>query len=384
MNIFSFHLMPFPDLPQGYQGPTSVIVPNSMIDRSRQTQILNEYFDQLVACEDLGLDGVAVNEHHQMVWGMMASPNLAAAVLAARTKRVKILVLGPALPLYGTPLRVAEELAIVDHLSHGRLIAGAVIGGPAEYHIAGIAPDEARGRFNEAIRLMIRAWTEPGPFEHYGEYYKIQHVNPWLLPCQIPHPPIWVPGSGSLETIDFCVENGFAFSALPFFPKAFSNKSFAMFRHKWIAAQRDPDPGKLSLLVPVYVAETDAKARAQYEEHYWYFTRLGQNRGTFVPGYSSEKSVLHQMQARQNFAHTVKEWKEVEEQDFAIVGSPQTVIEKLSRRIEETGVGNLLCMFHIGNMPHSKAMANIQAFATGVMPALKRQFPDGPRWQSLV
>jgi alkanesulfonate monooxygenase SsuD/methylene tetrahydromethanopterin reductase-like flavin-dependent oxidoreductase (luciferase family) len=379
VQVFAFHLMPWPDVPTDYSGQRAVTIPNTMVDRDRLGTLLHQYLDQLVACEEAGLDGVAVNEHHQMPWGLMGSPNLAAGMLAMRTKRVKILVLGPALPLYGSPLRVAEEIALVDQVSGGRIIFGCVIGGPPEYHVAGIDPSEARGRFNEALDLIIEAWTRPGPFEHYGEYYKLQHVNPWLLPLQRPHPPVWVPGAGSPETIDLCVKKGYTYSALPFFAKEFSDQSFAMFRRKFMQANGRPDPYKLSMLVPIYVAATDEAARREYEEHFFYFAGL--HGGAFsVPGYSSEKGVVRQMSARPAFAWTAKNWSDVEENSYAVVGSPKTVLEKLSRRIEETGAGNLMCMFHIGNLPHHKVMASTELFASEVLPAIRDRFPGGPDW----
>jgi alkanesulfonate monooxygenase SsuD/methylene tetrahydromethanopterin reductase-like flavin-dependent oxidoreductase (luciferase family) len=379
VQVFAFHLMPWPQVPVDFSGQRAVTIPNTLVDRERLGTLINQYLDQLVACEEAGLDGIAVNEHHQMPWGLMGSPNLAAAMLAMRTKRVKILVLGPALPLYGSPLRVAEEIALVDQVSGGRVIFGCVIGGPPEYHVAGIDPSEARGRFNEALDLIIEAWTRPGPFEHYGEYYKLQHVNPWLLPLQRPHPPVWVPGAGSPETIDMCVQKGFTYSALPFFAKEFSDQSFAMFRRKFMKVNGRPDPYKVSMLVPVYVAATDEVARQEYEEHFFYFAGL--HGGAFsVPGYSSEMGVVRQMSARPAFAWTAKDWSDVEENAYAIVGSPQTVIEKLSRRIEETGAGNLMCMFHIGSLPHEKVLASTQLFASEVLPAIRNNFPSGPVW----
>jgi alkanesulfonate monooxygenase SsuD/methylene tetrahydromethanopterin reductase-like flavin-dependent oxidoreductase (luciferase family) len=377
--MFAFHLMPWPDVPADYQGQRAVTIPNAMVDRDRLGVLLNEYIEQLVACEEAGLDGVAVNEHHQMPWGLMGSPNLAAGMLAMRTERLKILVLGPALPLYGSPLRVAEEIALVDQVSGGRVIFGCVIGGPPEYHIAGIDPSEARGRFNEALDLIVESWTRPGPFEHYGEYFKVQHVNPWLLPHQRPHPPVWVPGAGSPETIDMCVEKGYTYSALPFFAKEFSDQSFAMFRRKFMQKHAQPDPYKLSMLVPVYVAASDEVAQREYEEHFFYFAGL--HGGAYsVPGYTSEKGVVRQMSARPAFAWTAKTWSDVEENAYAIVGSPQTVIEKLSRRIEETGAGNLMCMFHIGSLPHDKVMASTKLFASEVMSEIRSRFPNGPDW----
>ena len=104
-------------------------VPNSLYDPVVGSQLYNRYLDELIYAEELGFDGVCVNEHHQNAYGNMPSPNLIASILARQTSRVKIAVVGNALPLYDPPTRVAEEFAMIDVISGGRLIAGMVVGG---------------------------------------------------------------------------------------------------------------------------------------------------------------------------------------------------------------------------------------------------------------
>ncbi|MGH9294188.1 MAG: LLM class flavin-dependent oxidoreductase, partial [Acidimicrobiales bacterium] len=177
MRFFSFHLMPYPGLPPDYDGPAWVTCPNSLFDPALGTGIYNRYLDELILAEELGFDGVCVNEHHQNAYGLMPSPNLMAAILARQTSRVRIAVVGNALPLYDPPTRVAEEFAMIDCISGGRLIAGMVVGGGPEYYSFSINPAEARSRFSEAHDLILRAWTEPGPFEFTGKHYRIRYVN---------------------------------------------------------------------------------------------------------------------------------------------------------------------------------------------------------------
>src|SRR5262245_15453298 len=188
MKFFFFHLMPWPHLPDDYQGPAWITCPNSHYDPARGHALYNRYIDELVSAEALGFDGVCVNEHHANAYGNMPSPNLIASILARQTSRVKIAVVGNALPLYNPPTRVAEEFAMIDVISGGRLIAGLVFGGGPEYYSNGLNPAEARGRFYEATDLILAAWTRPGPFEFTGKYYKMRYVNPWPLPIQKPHP----------------------------------------------------------------------------------------------------------------------------------------------------------------------------------------------------
>jgi alkanesulfonate monooxygenase SsuD/methylene tetrahydromethanopterin reductase-like flavin-dependent oxidoreductase (luciferase family) len=132
MRVFSFHLMPWPHLPDDFEQKYDsawVWFSNSFYDPLEGHQLYNRYLDELELAEPLGFDGVCVNEHHQNAYGLMPSPNLFAATLARRTKNIKIAVVGNALPLYNPPTRVAEEYAILDVISGGRLIAGMVVGG---------------------------------------------------------------------------------------------------------------------------------------------------------------------------------------------------------------------------------------------------------------
>jgi alkanesulfonate monooxygenase SsuD/methylene tetrahydromethanopterin reductase-like flavin-dependent oxidoreductase (luciferase family) len=381
MEIFSFHLMPWPHLPPDYDGSAWVTIPNSLYDPVLGGQLMGEYLDQLEYCETLGFDGVGLNEHHQTAWGLDASPNVTAGMLVRRTERLKILILGNALPLYSPPMRVAEELAMLDVVSGGRIIAGTVIGGAPEYYSSGMNPAEARARFGEAVDLLIQAWTRPGPFEFYGEYYKVPFANPWPRPLQQPHPPVWIPGTGSLETIQLCVDRGFTYSALPFFSREITEKSYASYRRLWLEAGKEADPSKLSVLLPIYVADSDQKARQEFEEHFWYFNkRLTRGVDSGAPGYMTPQSTARMLGAMNSFSTSASSWEDVEAAGYIMTGSPETVIEKLCERIEVTGAGNLLGMFQVGDMPHAKVMGNLDAFAEQVMPAIRKEFASGPRW----
>src|SRR2546428_278166 len=136
MQFYFFHLMPWPYLPDDFDQKYDsawVWLPNSLYDPVKGHDLYNEYIDTLAYADELGFDGVCVNEHHQTAYGLMPSPNLIAAALTQRTRRCRIAVIGNALPLYNPPLRVAEEFAMLDVLSGGRLHAGMVIGGRPEY-----------------------------------------------------------------------------------------------------------------------------------------------------------------------------------------------------------------------------------------------------------
>src|ERR1700745_2245034 len=150
MKVMSFHLMPYADLDLSVKDKYRtvwIVLPNSYYDPKKGHALYNRYLDELELCAQIGFDGVCVNEHHQNAYGLMPSPNLIAAALTQRTSRCKIAVIGNALPLSAPPLRVAEEFAMLDVLSGGRLVAGMVVGGGPEYFSYQAEPTRARERF---------------------------------------------------------------------------------------------------------------------------------------------------------------------------------------------------------------------------------------------
>jgi alkanesulfonate monooxygenase SsuD/methylene tetrahydromethanopterin reductase-like flavin-dependent oxidoreductase (luciferase family) len=381
MKFFCFHLMPYRDLPEDFEEQHEsawVWVPNELWDPERASGYYNEYIDQLVYAEELGFDGVCVNEHHQNVYGLMPSPNLIAAALTQRTERVKIAIVGNALPLYDPPTRVAEEIAMLDNMSGGRIIAGQVIGGGPEYYSFSMNPAEARTRFAEAHEIIMRAWTQPGPFEFYGEHYKLRYVNTWPQPLQKPHPPIWIPGVGSLETMEFVAKRRYAYMGIPYFHIDFFKKTYGLFKQACEREGYEAHPEQMGLLMPIYVGETDEQARAEYEEHFWYFKRkLIPGLTLSPPGYTSVQSAIRIFGAlEEKFIVGVESWDDVQAGTYAVVGSPDTVFETLAEHNHDLGAGNLLGLFQLGNMPDAKARASMARFAERVMPRLAAEFPD--------
>ena len=209
MQFHLFHLMPWPHLPGDFAERYEtawVTLPNELFDPVEGQRLYGEYLDQLEYAEQLGFDGVCVNEHHQTAYGLMPCPNIMAATLARRTSRVKIAIVGNALPLRDHPQRVAEETAMLDLISGGRMICGLVRGIGDEYASYAIDPSLSRERFLEAHDLLLKIWTEPGPFRWEGKHYDFRYVNVWPRPLQQPHPPIWVPTQASGETIRWAAE----------------------------------------------------------------------------------------------------------------------------------------------------------------------------------
>ncbi|MGA7612717.1 MAG: LLM class flavin-dependent oxidoreductase, partial [Xanthobacteraceae bacterium] len=178
MKFYMIHLMPFADLDLSYDkhyNSAWVTLPNTYYDPQKGAKLYNRYIDELVLADELGFDGVCCNEHHQNAYGLMPIPGVIAGALVRETKRCHVAVLGRALPLLTYPLSVAEEYAMLDNISNGRLIAGFVRGIGAEYHSTGVNPAESHDRFHEAHDLILQAWTRPGPFAFEGKYYHFQY-----------------------------------------------------------------------------------------------------------------------------------------------------------------------------------------------------------------
>jgi len=175
-------------------------MPNTYFDRDLASMNYQHYYDEHVLADEVGFDGLMINEHHSTPSCSDVSIMMSAAILARTTKRAKIALMGNILPIQDNPVMVAEQIAMADLISGGRIISGFVRGIGVETWWANANPVHNRERFEECHDLIIKCWTEPGPFRWEGKHYHFRHVNPWCLPIQKPHPPIWVPGTASPET----------------------------------------------------------------------------------------------------------------------------------------------------------------------------------------
>jgi alkanesulfonate monooxygenase SsuD/methylene tetrahydromethanopterin reductase-like flavin-dependent oxidoreductase (luciferase family) len=375
MQFYFFHLMSWPFLSDAFEAEHDsawIWVPNALYDPARGHQLYADYIDTLALADELGFDGVCVNEPQKTAYGLMPSPNLIAAALTQRTKRCKIAVIGNALPLYNPPLRVAEEFAMLDVLSGGRLVAGMVIGGGPEYFTYCVDPTTAREKFKEALDLILAAWTRPGPFGWNTKHYFFRYVNPWPRPIQQPHPPVWIPGAGSAETIEFVAKRRFCYMGIPYFHIDVFQRVFDQFRDACAKEGYTAAPEQMGWGVPIYVAETDKQAREEFEPHFRYFReKLLKGILTTPPGYTSPKSAISLLKSRKYFLSEVKTWDEVEKGVYAIVGSPQTVRQKVEHWKKKLGAGVLLTGCQTGAVDHESTRRSMTLFAREVMPHLR-------------
>ena len=394
MNFVWFNLMPWPDLPDDFREKNRSVwvdIDSKLFDPERANEVYHTYMDQLEFAEELGFDGIGVNEHHQNAYGIMPSPNLIAAGLARRTSKAALCVIGNSIALYNPPIRVAEEFAMLDVISGGRLVAGFPVGTSMDTNYTyGQIPALTRDKYGEAHDLIMRAWSEDEPFAFDGKYNQLRYVNCWPKPIQKPHPPIYIPGGGSIETWDFCLDHDYNYSYLSFL--GYKAGKLLMDGYWNRVAERDKDeaPGRAAFAQIFCVADNDAEAERLYSEHLLYFF----NRCLHVypgfadaPGYRTVKTikagVLSQVRRENQDLFTNLTWKDLVEGGYVIAGGPDTVREQTEDMVKTLRVGTVFSLLHMGNMPDEKTRYSSQLFAEKVMPQMKDIWPEYPgdeRW----
>ena len=229
------------------------------------------YEQHLQAWEEmdkLGFDGVGLNEHHTTPHGLMNSPNMMAAVGAQRTKKLKFLILGNLLPLHN-PLRIAEELAMADCMSRGRILSGFARGVPREYKVYDVPMAELRARFEEAVEIILKAWTEP-KFSHEGKFWKYKDIAIWPRPYQQPHPPVWIPFTGSKETIEWAGKHNFG-AAIPDHHRGLTQDIVGYFAKQLAANGNTITPDHICFFTDACVAEGPRHGDQGIRPYYLYF-----------------------------------------------------------------------------------------------------------------
>ncbi len=377
MRFVTFHYMTYQGIDSEKvikdHGVGWVDLANSFCDPVIMAANYDEYIDQAVYAEELGFDGVAVNEHHQTPFGSMPAPNIIAAVLTQRTSRVRVCVFGNALPLRATPLSSLEEYSMLDLLSKGRLEAGFVVGGGPEYYSFALNPTDAREKFSEALDLVRRAWSEPGPFRWDGKHYQFDSVNLWPIPYQQPHPPIWLCGVGSPSTLEMCARENLGYLGVNVNtgPADFA-KHCQIFRDSATKHGHTPDPGKIGFLCGIHVAEDDKSAEEEFFEYFPHGHNLargfgGPGKTFFPPNYmpaaglaAYERSVREALDSPQPI-----------QQGMNLIGSPEKVARELIARVKDCHVGNAVISFQWGNMPADVCKRSMRLFAEEVMPIVR-------------
>ena len=361
-------------------------LPGKYFDREIAARTYYEHLEAWREMDALGYDGVGLNEHHTTPHGLMNSPNMMAAVAAQHTKKLKFLILGNLLPLHN-PLRIAEELAMADVLSHGRVISGFARGVPREYKVYRVPMSESRARFEEAFDIVMKAWTSES-FSHEGKFWNYKDVSIWPRPWQQPHPPVWVPFTGSKETIEWAGRHNLG-AVIHHHHQGLTEDIVGHFAKSLAAHGHRLTPEKLCVVTDAYVAESRAKAAEEYGPSYLYFNQTLWHHGSLPDknaptpkeaGFVSSSSFDYVRP--ENLPHAQLDRGKLRNMTMADVeekaasgklawGPAKEVAEKLIETAEVTGANSIMLQMNLGAMPHALFLEQIRRFGREVLPILQ-------------
>jgi alkanesulfonate monooxygenase SsuD/methylene tetrahydromethanopterin reductase-like flavin-dependent oxidoreductase (luciferase family) len=365
----------YPEDAVGDDGVTALMFSNKNFDAVAGSRLYNERLLEYQLAEDVGFDGIMLNEHHDAPFCMQAQITVWASILASATKRVKIVLLGTPLPTIENPIAAAESLAMVDMISKGRLVAGIVRGAGTEQYANNVNPAFNRERFYEAHDLLVKTWTEPGPWRWEGDNYEFRVVNPWALPLQKPHPRIWVPGVASQETIVWCAQQRYPYVCL--------NTTIEQTKQIWKLyddtarnSGYEAGPENRGYLLRVHVQDTEEKAIANAREYMWMqgeFTGLGHPVWSSPTGYSSAANrmpILKRINSRDGVPGALPFEEQLAHLQI-VAGTPDQVVQQLRVLLEETRPGILALWGNDGHVSHEDSKRCIELMGTDVLPALR-------------
>jgi alkanesulfonate monooxygenase SsuD/methylene tetrahydromethanopterin reductase-like flavin-dependent oxidoreductase (luciferase family) len=375
-------------------------ISNKFFDREKAADDYNYYLDEYCYAEDLGFDVLALNEHHGNPICMGSVMNVEASVLAYRTKRARLVLIGNPLPVIKHPLRMAEELAEIDLISRGRLVTGWVRGAGSEQFFNNANPAYNREMFNEAHDFIVQAWTRPGPWRYEGKHFHYRHVNPWALPYQKPHPPMWIPGTLSPETMQWCAEHRYPYIGLGT-QLAPTCDLWDFYADEAAKHGYQAGPENFGYMIATAVGETEEKAQKVAQGFVY---GGGQNafsapQFTMPPGYNS-KAAIRALAKQQTSAWLGISGEKMKEQmvdgasgsvDYdeirrklstalmraeknlqVIVGTPKTVIPKIKTILSVLRTGIFIILSIQGPAGDEDRRTSMRLYAEEVIPALKQ------------
>jgi alkanesulfonate monooxygenase SsuD/methylene tetrahydromethanopterin reductase-like flavin-dependent oxidoreductase (luciferase family) len=320
-------------------------------------QLYEERLQLLEAADAAGFVGYHLAEHHATPLGMAPSPALFLTAVAQRTRRMRLGPLVYLLPLYH-PLRLIEEVCMLDHLAGGRLELGIGRGvSPYELGYFGVDAATSRARFHEALAVLVAGLTQARlTFE--GEYYQYHDVPMELHPLQQPYPPLWYPTQNP-ESVRYAARHGYHFVGLG--PAAEVRQLVEVYWQTWEAYRQAPDRLNGHVAVPkvggvrqVFVADTEAEAlaatRAAHGDWYRALTTLWHAHDDHTPD--------------RLFA-----WEPSTQYETILFGSPARVREQMAQLLEVSGCNYVLCAFAWGTFSHAQTLRSLRLFAEEVMPA---------------
>lgn len=368
MKVFTFDFVPYMKDLSGRLGyPVGI----KNYEPEMAVKTYENHVEQFQLMEEVGFDGVCLNEHHGSPYSLDNSPNLFLSYIAAKTKSLKLAMAGNLLPLHGHPLRVAEELAMLDNLSRGRVIAGFVRGIPREYLPYCIPVSEGRPRFEEALDVIIKAWTSD-IFTHDGKYYHYKDVDMWPRPYQKPHPPVWVGAIGPEPTRNVARRPGVTL-CVTFQPTVAIKKQLDIFREACPEAGRSITEKDILLARHVYVAESQKEAEKLCKRHFEYYFQnlLGEINNAAINKLLEQNPELTRDQVKPPYPFDVTPMEKMRDDGFVLVGTPDRVLSDLKAQYEELGgFGTFMAIVRMGAMPQELVLNNVRMFGKEVIPKL--------------
>lgn len=369
MKFVFFHLMPYTGIEDTSEGWP---VPNRHLDPHKAHELYRSYVDTMVFADECGFDWIGCNEHHFSPYGMMANPNLIAGALVYRTRRAKIAVVGNLVPL-NNPIRIAEEYAMLDCMSGGRLVAGLMRGIPHEYIAYNIPPSQSWERQREAIALIKKAWTEPEPFGWEGKHYQFRQVSIWPRPFQQPHPPLVVSAT-SIDSARYAAEIGATMGMVLLSDLAMAKDCIRVYRetareHGW-----EPTPENILVGMHTCIADSDAEALHWLHDGGQYFNNV-----LMTPQSNAQKIVIEQTRYHRD-AENRERWEsrlrerakqsleESIERGTTLCGSPETVVKQIERIHAELGNGVFNVTMKVGTIPDEVVWHGMELFRDRVKP----------------
>ena len=383
MLIGHFTEQPWQDETSGLMGTqsTDLSISNANYNPAIGARLYNRYLDEKMYAEEMGFDGLMLNEHHSTPFCMQGVTNVGASILARITNKAKIIILGNVLPIWDDPLWLAEQLAMIDMISHGRLVSGFVRGGGRESVAHNAPPTYNRERFEEAHDFIIKAWTTPGPFRWEGKHYQYRYVNPWCRPLQQPHPQIWIPSTVSVETVKWCAEHRYPLVLLA--TKLDPTKDAFQLYHD-TAAEFGYQSGtqNVSYLWKVHVDETEEKAEEVGRKYLSGVSNpfLAGNEGQVnpavmnLPGHTSRNSrrLAAASFGPQGRGGINRRPFEEQVEDYTIItGTPKTVLPKIRYVLEYLRPGSVFFWDGDGAMTHEDQMRSLKLMGEEVIPAVR-------------
>ncbi|HEV2574752.1 LLM class flavin-dependent oxidoreductase [Methylocella sp. CPCC 101449] len=382
MYAWHFTEMPYPHLPPLETLSTMrVSLASKHYDPRLGADLYNRYFDEYMIADDLGLN-LLLNEHHQTATCIDVAAPLSAAILARQTRKGRICILGNPIANRGDPIRIAEEMAMIDCISRGRLDVGFVRGVPYEIFAANTNPTQTVERLWEGIDLVAKAWTSTeGPFNFEGRFTHKRAINLWPRPYQTPHPAIWLTGSSDLDNIKRAAARGFVFATF-LQPHAKVKWMFDGYR----SAFRDtglPGGGGTAYMPLVFTADSDAEAEAGAKELTWYLDAKSEPQYRNPPGYVTVDFNVQALKGAFSGRSEAMRKQSIEflkDQGVLIYGKPDDVAQQIKRLYDLVGgFDHLLMMQQAGYMSHERTVKSMTLFAKEVYP----QIIDLPRTKPL-